>query len=446
MSESLVKVGFLIPLKKDLREDESVLKVPVFEGDNAVGRNNLSFVDKRVSRHHITLHASKDGSTEVVVNVRGNSSHGNSDVIASADDAEAIRRFNVPKDKLPLVFRLMRVQGLPAWANTSSVAIDDVIQGNVLIAILSNYMVDMDWLLSACPKLRTVPQVLVIHGEAGGTLEHLKKNKPQNWIFHKPPLPISYGTHHSKAMLLVYPQGVRIIVHTANLIYVDWNNKTQGLWMQDFPWKDGQNLNEGCSFESDLVDYLNALKVRLIASVPGYHTGSNLKKWGHMKLRTVLEQNIFDKQFCGSPLVYQGYAAGNAVPSPQKNVEKDFLKNRAMPHIKTFARYNGQNLAWFLLTSANLSKAAWGALQKNNSQFMIRSYELGVLFMPSVIRNHGHEFSCTNGGGKAQMSRGHGTSDIPKKTCMVRLGRVMFNCTQARIHDMYEHLRFFGAL
>jgi hypothetical protein len=32
--------------------------------------------------------------------------------------------------------------------------------------------------------------------------------------------------------------------------------------------------------------------------------------------------------------------------------------------------------SWFCLTSANLSKAAWGALQKNNSQLMIRSYEV----------------------------------------------------------------------
>lgn len=36
--------------------------------------------------------------------------------------------------------------------------------------------------------------------------------------------------------------------------------------------------------------------------------------------------------------------------------------------------------SWFLLTSANLSKAAWGALQKNNTQLMIRSYE--------VYKNH----------------------------------------------------------
>lgn len=44
-----------------------------------------------------------------------------------------------------------------------------------------------------------------------------------------------------------------------------------------------------------------------------------------------------------------------------------------------------QKIAWFLVTSANLSKAAWGALEKNGSQLMIRSYELGVLFLPSAF-------------------------------------------------------------
>ncbi|XP_023914252.1 tyrosyl-DNA phosphodiesterase 1-like isoform X1 [Quercus suber] len=69
-----------------------------------------------------------------------------------------------------------------------------------------------------------------------------------------------------------------------------------------------------------------------------------------------------------------------------------------MPHIKTFTRYNAQKLAWLLLTSSNLSKAAWGALQKNNSQLMIRSYELGVLFLPSSFERYGSGFSCTSNG------------------------------------------------
>lgn len=37
----------------------------------------------------------------------------------------------------------------------------------------------------------------------------------------------------------------------------------------------------------------------------------------------------------------------------------------------------------FYVSSANLSKAAWGAFEKNGSQLMIRSYEIGVLFLPS---------------------------------------------------------------
>ena len=35
--------------------------------------------------------------------------------------------------------------------------------------------------------------------------------------------------------------------------------------------------------------------------------------------------------------------------------------------------------------SANLSKAAWGNYEKNKSQFMIRSYEIGVLFLPQYF-------------------------------------------------------------
>lgn len=129
----------------------------------------------------------------------------------------------------------------------------------------------------------------------------------------------------------------------------------------------------------------------------------------------------------------EGYAAGNAIPSPLKNVEKEFLKKywakwkashtgrcRAMPHIKTFTRYNGQNLAWLLLTSANLSKAAWGALQKNNSQLMIRSYELGVLFLP-FSRKHGCAFSCTDDGHISEDKLTASRSSEAKKLKLVTL-------------------------
>ena len=43
-------------------------------------------------------------------------------------------------------------------------------------------------------------------------------------------------------------------------------------------------------------------------------------------------------------------------------------------------------IIWLLLTSSNLSKAAWGALQKKGKQLMIRSYELGVLTFPELFQ------------------------------------------------------------
>ncbi|KAI8329710.1 tyrosyl-DNA phosphodiesterase I [Chlamydoabsidia padenii] len=61
-----------------------------------------------------------------------------------------------------------------------------------------------------------------------------------------------------------------------------------------------------------------------------------------------------------------------------------------MPHIKTFTRIyldsntNKYALAWFLLTSHNLSRAAWGDLQVNDTQLYIKSYELGVFLAPSL--------------------------------------------------------------
>ncbi|XP_021919130.1 probable tyrosyl-DNA phosphodiesterase isoform X2 [Zootermopsis nevadensis] len=67
-------------------------------------------------------------------------------------------------------------------------------------------------------------------------------------------------------------------------------------------------------------------------------------------------------------------------------------RSKAIPHIKTYARVStcGRYLAWFHLTSANLSKAAWGKLQEpkgKGSALYIMSYEAGVLFVPKLLVN-----------------------------------------------------------
>uniref|UniRef100_A0A8C6MKG4 Tyrosyl-DNA phosphodiesterase 1 n=1 Tax=Nothobranchius furzeri TaxID=105023 RepID=A0A8C6MKG4_NOTFU len=100
-------------------------------------------------------------------------------------------------------------------------------------------------------------------------------------------------------------------------------------------------------------------------------------------------------------LSLEGFPAGGSLPYSIQTAQKQLWlhsyfhrwkadrsgRSHAMPHIKTYMRVSPDftQLAWFLITSANLSKAAWGALEKNNSQVMVRSYELGVLYVPSAF-------------------------------------------------------------
>ncbi|KAJ4416939.1 hypothetical protein N0V85_002055 [Neurospora sp. IMI 360204] len=78
-------------------------------------------------------------------------------------------------------------------------------------------------------------------------------------------------------------------------------------------------------------------------------------------------------------------------------------RQRAAPHIKTFIRFANNktksSIDWALLTSANLSKQAWGDAQsKNNAgepQVRICSYEIGVLVWPELFAD-----GASSGGGK----------------------------------------------
>lgn len=90
------------------------------------------------------------------------------------------------------------------------------------------------------------------------------------------------------------------------------------------------------------------------------------------------------------------------------------FRSRAMPHIKSYLRVSPCNsfLSWFLLTSANLSKAAWGIETKTKLPgpgLRILSYEAGVLFLPKFIVEDnlftlegGESASVSDGTGKRQ--------------------------------------------
>jgi hypothetical protein len=98
-------------------------------------------------------------------------------------------------------------------------------------------------------------------------------------------------------------------------------------------------------------------------------------------------------------------------------------RQRATPHMKCYFRYNISSpsastdsangspssssssfspkshsnieLSWFVLTSANLSQAAWGVHEKGVSQIYVKSFEMGVLFLPNKVKTLSRSFSCT---------------------------------------------------
>jgi tyrosyl-DNA phosphodiesterase-1 len=72
-------------------------------------------------------------------------------------------------------------------------------------------------------------------------------------------------------------------------------------------------------------------------------------------------------------------------PSPEIEVVNGG-RDRAAPHIKTYIRYNDEgSIDWALLTSANLSKQAWGEATKPSGELRVASWEIGVLVWPELF-------------------------------------------------------------
>ena len=68
-----------------------------------------------------------------------------------------------------------------------------------------------------------------------------------------------------------------------------------------------------------------------------------------------------------------------------------FTLLRKISVLHTAKQQNYESINWVFF-SANMSKAAWGAQEKKNSQLMIRSYELGVLFLPNMFSSTATSF------------------------------------------------------
>jgi tyrosyl-DNA phosphodiesterase 1 len=137
-------------------------------------------------------------------------------------------------------------------------------------------------------------------------------------------------------------------------------------------------------------------------SLDGYASGGSIhmkiqsaqqtKQWQYMKPMFCHWANDSEKGISESTYI------GNLLRQPkfdsslgQPGDSKDAGRKRAAPHIKTYIRYNqdGKAIDWALLTSANISKQAWGEATNSAGDMRIASWEIGVLVWPELLAGKG---------------------------------------------------------
>ena len=423
--------------------------------------------------------------------------------LEEADKAPSAASATSSNDYAWRVLPTRAIGGADSPGNRGALSLADVMAGSPLWAVVSNFQINGHTFKKYCSPLLSVDRLIIFHGCARSARD-LRSCAPNATIYDMTPKKLTwvdprtgkewqntYGCHHSKYFIIGSKDGVRVAIHTANIISCDINNKSQGIWMQDFPIKTA-GAPATSDFEEQLVKYFLSLqkhaarmpmswrglgdafgddeqltiaqalrkfdfsgaKARLVASTPGYHSGADLHSFGANRVAALLAnegdaaaQRPDDqipiqfsslssptnplatlkaafhapKRLCSSPpevdlsmvwptaeevrVSVEGYGAGGALPSAQKNVDKvpremlcrwttdgpssDFVtaRRRAMGHIKTWTRVSGDGstVRWSIMTSANLSGGAWGNVRDGGRTLHIMHWELGVLVTPSIM-------------------------------------------------------------
>ncbi|KAL9028955.1 MAG: hypothetical protein Q9196_002744 [Gyalolechia fulgens] len=119
-------------------------------------------------------------------------------------------------------------------------------------------------------------------------------------------------------------------------------------------------------------------------SVGGYASGGSI----HMKTQHAAQLKQLDYlrpmlcRWAGDQDSGPLSATGSRTPRVRQA-----LRRRAAPHIKTYIRFSDEGMTkidWAMMTSANLSKQAWGEAATAGGGVRICSYEIGVVVWPGL--------------------------------------------------------------
>jgi tyrosyl-DNA phosphodiesterase-1 len=127
------------------------------------------------------------------------------------------------------------------------------------------------------------------------------------------------------------------------------------------------------------IIFPTAEEVRI--SLDGYASGGSI----HTKIQSTQQQKQLQYLH---PLLCHWKSQQFPAPRSPSEARKEAYRGRAAPHIKTYIRFSDathKTIDWALVTSANLSKQAWGDAVNKDGAVRIQSYETGVLVWPELF-------------------------------------------------------------
>ena len=309
---------------------------------------------------------------------------------------------------------------------------------------LCSFGTDFDWLRAQLNS--TIPITLVddpkIVGESTGniTVIYPTFNRDLHPVFKN-------GLMHAKLMLIRFntnPSKLRIVITSANLIPFDWTSITQTIWACDCDKDAAAPFPDSSStFGTDLVEFIQCLipnhsefspwidsinktvppEFSLVASVPGTFQGSNIPRFGQMRMRSILQSTPlgrvqyqlssigtlypqFEAEFIQSvrasdlKIVFPTFEDAERIDGKEhvflnrKNsqVAKKFLvpltRSPDRMHVLNHSKCMHAD-SWMYFGSHNFSLPAWGRLESDKTTFRIASFELGFVVKksPSIRLN-----------------------------------------------------------
>ncbi|KAH7121230.1 tyrosyl-DNA phosphodiesterase I [Dendryphion nanum] len=146
-----------------------------------------------------------------------------------------------------------------------------------------------------------------------------------------------------------------------------------------FPSKKRLKEGQGANLPSPTFNMIFPTPQEIRTSLDGYQSGHSI----HTKITAPAQQ----KQLT---YLHPLLCHWKHLDAPTENATSFRKAERgpAAPHIKTYIRFTDsttRSIDWAMLTSANLSKQAWGDVVNAKGEIWIQSYEVGVVVWPGVF-------------------------------------------------------------